>query len=94
MRSVITKFLTFKAENVIPEIYIAVALVYLGMLFACMLSVQKTQKSTWSKLVWIAVCTFIPVVGMFIYSARCMLSADFKFLKEFGLFSAKNEAKP
>lgn len=93
MRSVITKFLTFKAENVIPEIYIAIALVYFGMLFACMLSIYKTQKTGWSKFIWMAFCVFIPIMGMFIYSAQCMLNADFKFLKEFGLFSAKNEAK-
>lgn len=93
MRAVFIRFFTLNAENVIPEIYLGMAAVYLILLTASLFSIKSLQASSKSKAAWSVVVVLVPVLGMFIYSLRCLVRADFRFLKEFGLFSAKTHAK-
>ena len=93
MRAVFIRFFTLNAENVIPEIYLGMVAVYLILLTASLFSIKSLQASSKSKACWSVIVVLVPVLGMFIYSLRCLVRADFKFLKEFGLFSAKTHAK-
>lgn len=92
MRAVFIRFFTFNAENVIPEIYLGMAIVYMILLIATFFSIKSLQISVLSKFVWSAIVIALPLLGMLIYSFRCVIRADFRFIKEFGLFSAKSRA--
>jgi len=83
MRTVITRFFTFNAENSAPEVYGVLATVYL-ILFGLSLS-SLIKSDCRNKLAWFLFLLFIPVVGMYAYSLWCLVKADYSFLARFGL---------
>lgn len=83
MRTVITRFFTFNAENSAPEVYGVLATVYL-ILFGLALS-SLVKSDCRNKLAWFLFLTLIPVLGMYAYSLWCLAKADYSFLAKFGL---------
>jgi hypothetical protein len=85
MVQAIINFLTFNALNTPPEIYYGLAFVWLLLLGAGIASVLSRQGRIWLKLLWLLVLIGLPVVGLLIYSIVCVITADYGFLRLFGL---------
>lgn len=81
----IINFLSFNALNTAPEVYFGLALAWLLLVGAGIASVLSRQGAFWLKLFWLMVLIGLPVVGLFIYSIVCVVTADYAFLKLFGL---------
>jgi hypothetical protein len=87
MRTVLQRFLTFNAENVVPEIYWALGLVYVILLAVAISSLVKSQIS--GKLAWLLLLLFVPIFGMYIYTLWALARADYSFLARFGFNGPK-----
>lgn len=85
MVQAIINFLTFNALNTPPEVYFGLALAWLLLLGTGVASVLSRRGSIWLKLMWLLVLISLPVVGLFVYSFVCIVTADYGFLKLFGL---------
>ncbi len=83
MRTVITRFVTFNAENTAPEVYAVLAFAYLTLVALCLASLARSNIK--GKLAWSLFILFIPMVGMYIYTFWCLLRADYSFLARLGL---------
>ncbi len=83
MRTVITRFITFDAENTAPEVYAVLAFAYLTLLALCLASLARSNIK--GKLAWSLYILFIPMVGMYMYTFWCLLRADYSFLARLGL---------
>ena len=90
MRTVIQRFLSFQAENVAPEIYWALGLVYFLLLAVSLASVVRSGFR--GKLAWALLISFIPFLGMYTYALYALARADYAFLKRFGLGAGGAEA--
>ncbi|WP_395747314.1 PLD nuclease N-terminal domain-containing protein [Prosthecobacter sp.] len=89
MRYALTKFLTFSPENVSVEIYWALGFIYLALVVTTLLSVFSLRSRPLSKAAWCIIILALPVAGMALHCLRCLLTADYQFLKQYGLCSAK-----
>lgn len=85
MLQAIFNFCTFDALNTPREVYFGLALAWLLLLGAGIASVISRKGHLWLKLVWMLVVVGLPVVGLFLYCLVCVLTADYSFLKLFGL---------
>lgn len=83
MLTALIKFLTFAPDNVTKEVYWALAAIYLFLFLATLLSIKKTTHTHVPKLAWMLLITILPVIGIAIYCIRCLVLADFHFLKQF-----------
>jgi hypothetical protein len=85
MLEAILNFCTFNALNTPREVYFGLAMAWLLLLGAGIASVISRKGQLWLKLVWMLVLVGLPVVGLFVYCLVCVLTADYSFLKLFGL---------
>ena len=85
MSQVIINFLTLNALNTAAEVYFGLALAWLLLLGAGVASVLSCRGSVWLKLFWMLVIIGFPIVGLSVYCFICVLTADYGFLKLFGL---------
>lgn len=92
MRTVLQRFFSFNAENTAPEIYFALALVYLILLAVSISSLIKSPRR--GKGLWLAAMILLPVVGLYFYALTALMTADFSFLARFGLPGSKLAATP
>ncbi|HCN29347.1 MAG TPA: hypothetical protein DIT64_11465 [Verrucomicrobiales bacterium] len=88
MRTVIQRFFSFTAENVVPEIYAALGLVYLILLFVTLASVSKTQTN--GKLAWFMIVLLLPMLGMYFYAFWSLIKADYSFLTRLGFARSRS----
>lgn len=89
MRVVILRLLTFKAENVVPEIYWGLGAIYVLSLLVCYSSILKSQKSSFACVAWILLVTCLPVIGILLYSFWSLISADYTSLRQLGVLNFK-----
>lgn len=85
MLQVLINFATLNALNSPPEVYIGLAAIWVLLLSAGIASVVSRARSAWVAAVWIVFILIVPIAGLFVYCVWCMLSADYSFLKMFGL---------
>ena len=84
MRTTLVHFLTFRAQNVSPEVYWALAVIYALMVVATVASILSEKNGAIRKFLWLLVILLLPLAGMLLYTMRCMVIADFGFLKQLG----------
>ena len=89
MRTVIMRLLTLRAENVTPEVLMALGFIYLGAVALCLSSVFRSTSSSVSRLAWMMLVIFLPVIGIFLYCFRCLILADYSALKQVGILNPK-----
>ncbi len=92
MRYVLTKFITFSPENVSGEVYWVLCGIYAVLLIVSLLSVFSIKSNFGTKLAWFSLVVLLPVLGMILYCIRCLICADYQFLKQFG-FASSNKMK-
>lgn len=86
MSDVLTRFFALEALNVIPEVYVALAGIWLWILIVNFFSIASQEIPSWAKLFWLLVVTALPVVGVFLYCLYCLSRADYSYLHQLGLF--------
>ena len=87
MRTAIINFLTMKPEVVTTFVWWIVGLAWLLLLSCCIASVvAQVHHAAW-KILWIVVLVALPLFGAFFYSAYCIVTADFRFMRLFGVRS-------
>lgn len=91
MRQVITNFLTGNPENISEPVYWAMGMIYLLLLSVSLASVYSRSRGIVSLLAWGLLVIFLPVMGIALHCLRCLIVADYQFLKQFGLNPMKNK---
>jgi|APTNR8051073442_1049403.scaffolds.fasta_scaffold04687_5 hypothetical protein len=82
MRETIIRFFLLEPINEHPLIFWGMVVVWLMLLGACMMSLrQQFGLSVSGRWVWFLVILLLPVVGMALYLLRCIVMADYSFLK-------------
>lgn len=81
MKNVIINFLTFQVMSVHPAVFIGLAVIWLLLLFASIASLRATAGSRFSKVAWFVLILLVPIVGLALYCFRCLLCANWTFLK-------------
>lgn len=89
MLTVLIRLVTLHAENVIPEVIWAMAIIYLLALLLTLTSVWSINRKAVGKMFWLLVVIFVPFVGIMAHCFRCLTLADIDSLKQFGFFSRK-----
>ncbi len=85
MLQVLINLLSLNALNTTPEVYVALAVAWLLLLSAGLVSIFGSKTHVLLKIFWTLVVVAAPVAGLFLYSFWCFVSADWGFLKMFGL---------
>jgi hypothetical protein len=83
MRGIIIRFFTMDILNDHPAVYWGLALIWVILLVAAISSLRSLHVSGKVKAFWLAIILLIPIVGMALYSIRCLIKADWSGLKPF-----------
>lgn len=81
MKEVLIRFITIHPMNDHPILGWAMALVWLVLVGNCVASIRQQPMEIRSRLMWILLIVFVPIVGMAAYLFYCLLQADYTFLK-------------
>lgn len=81
MRDTIIRFLTLDPLNDHPLIYWGMGLVWLALVLNCVGSLRHQTISLTARWIWFFVILLLPIVGMALYLLRCLVKADYSFLK-------------
>ncbi len=90
MKAALQRFLTFRAENVVVEVYWALGLIYVALLVICLLSIGSGALTPQQRTMWRGCVLFLPIVGMGSYCIFSLLRADYSFLRSVGLVRNKS----
>lgn len=89
MLTVLIRLVTLKAENVIPEVVWALAVIYLVALLLTLTSVWGTYKNYSTRLGWMVAVLALPFLGIMAHCFHALTLADMTSLRQFGIFSKK-----
>jgi hypothetical protein len=92
MKDAILRFATLNAENVIPYVYIGMAVVWIIMVATAFFSLRAQPIGAGAKMVWALLIVLLPIVGMTLYCLRCLLRADYPLLEQLGFFGKSRVA--
>lgn len=81
MRETIIRFFTIQPLNEHPLIYWGLLVAWLILLGATMASIRVQPISLTMRWVWLVLVVLVPVVGMYLYLIRCLICADYSFMK-------------
>ena len=81
MLETIVRLFTIDPLNEHPRIYWGIALVWLVLVGNCIASLRVQSISVAARWLWVALIIALPIVGMALYLLRCLLVADYSFLK-------------
>jgi uncharacterized membrane protein YhaH (DUF805 family) len=93
MREILIHFLSFEALNLIPEVYFALAGIWLLIVCITIASIFSQRIHSLTKLFWAAVVVAIPLAGAFFYTIFCLIRADYSYFQQMGLFLPANKGK-
>jgi hypothetical protein len=81
MRETVIRFVTIDPLNEHPLIYWGLAIVWMVLVGNCIASLRVQPISVTARWLWVILIVALPIVGMALYLVRCLLKADFSFLK-------------
>lgn len=81
MKDAIMRFLAINPLNDHPMIYWGMIVVWLVLVLNCFFSIRSLRIGLGQRWAWFLLVLCVPVVGMLIYLVRCLLVADYSFLK-------------
>jgi hypothetical protein len=85
----IIKLILLSPENVSEEVYWGLAGIYLMLWAAAVFSVMSCKRNNLGKMAWLLLVTCLPILGIALHCFSCLLSADYLFLKQFGIGTSK-----
>ena len=94
MRHVISNFIALSPENVSEPVYWAIGVIYLMFIGVSLASVFSKSNSLGSLLAWGLLVIGLPVLGIAAHCFRCLIFADYHYLKQFGIVPMKNRTSP
>ncbi len=83
MLQVFIRFLTLNVVSEHPMVYTGLAAVWLLLLLAAFSSLRILEVPVGAKIAWTLLILCVPLVGLGIYALRCLVKADWGFLKPF-----------
>ena len=90
MIDLIVRFMTFRASNVIPSCYYALGFFWIMLVLAGVWSI-KSQRMAWqAKMGWFLLILCVPLIGLAIYAAYCLVHADSPILRHLGIFRRRS----
>jgi hypothetical protein len=81
MRETLIRFLTINPLNEHPLVYWGLGLVWLILILNCVASLRQQEISLTARWLWFLAILLLPIVGMGLYLLRCVVTADYAFLK-------------
>ena len=76
MIQLVLRFLTFNAQNLIPEVWVILVVLWVGLVFFSVTSVVSLNISASGKVFWLALIVILPIFGLFIYCIRCIIRSE------------------
>ena len=83
MRDIVTNFLFFNPLNLTGLVFIALGVIWFGLIAVTMFSIAAQQFGGGAKLGWALVVVCVPLVGLYAYTFYCLFSADHEWTKKF-----------
>jgi len=93
MREILIRFLSFEALNLIPEIYFALAAVWLLIVAITLVSISSQPIHLVAKLFLVLMVVALPMIGVLLYTIGCLIRADYSYFQQMGLFLPTNKGK-
>lgn len=87
------RLLSMEAVTVIPEVYWGLLVVFIIFLLVSAASVISQPFGAGMKALWLAVLLLLPLLGLWIYSLRCIIFADYSFLRDWGIVRNSSPTK-
>jgi len=81
MRETLVRFFLIQPLNQHPLVYWGILAVWLVMIGNCVASLRRQPMSLAAKWTWFLFIVLLPIIGMFFYLLRCLIKADYTFLK-------------
>ena len=76
MIQLVIRWLTFDAQNLIFEVWVAMAILWAALLILTITSIASLNISFTGKLGWFAFVVLAPILGLFIYCVRCIIRSE------------------
>ena len=76
IRTILTNFIRFNAQNVNKEVLLVLCTVYGVLLVLTLISIFSRNKGGAFKAGWCFLTVFVPVGGIALYCLSCILSVD------------------
>lgn len=83
MLDVFTRFLTFEVISTHPVVPWAIGTTFLLLILSSILSITSLNIGRFAKTMWGLLIILLPIIGLFIYSLRCLCRSDWSILKPF-----------
>ena len=80
MSEALRNLIEMKPQNLIPEVYIALLVIWLMVLVATLWSILKTRMGGALKVFWALVVIALPLVGVLAYALFSITKLDFQLL--------------
>lgn len=81
MRETLVRFFTIDPLNEHPLIIWTLAAVWLVLVGNCIASLRVQPMSIATRWFWSILIVALPIIGMALYLLRCLVKADYSFLK-------------
>lgn len=81
MKDVVIRFFQMEVLTDHPLIYWALLLVWCLLLASAWSSLRNFDGPTWMGWIWMVFILAVPIAGLGIYTLRCLIKADWSFLK-------------
>ena len=85
MERFVSRLFSLEAVTIIPEVYWGLLAVFVVLLVASISSVMGQSIGGGAKVAWMAVLLLLPLLGLWIYALRCVVFADYSFLRDWGI---------
>lgn len=80
MREALRNLFEMNPQNLILEVYVGLALIWIMVLVAGLWSILTSRTSGWIKAFWALVIIALPLVGVLAYAFFSALQLDFRLL--------------
>lgn len=80
MKEAFRNLFSMNPQNLILEVYVGIAIIWVMVLIAGLWSVFASRNSGWVKAFWAIVILALPLVGMLAYAFFCALQLDVRML--------------
>lgn len=81
MREIVFRFLTFDALNDHVMVHVGLIVTWIILIIAAIMSLRQQSISLTAKWIWFGLILCVPILGLAVYTMRCLFTADFGFLK-------------
>jgi len=89
VRELFFRWLKLDVQNLIPEVWWAVGIIWALLLAFALASIWGQSFGSAARIFWTLLVTLIPVAGLLLYCIFCLLKVDYHFLERFVFFQRR-----